>query len=125
MKSGVLLYVGSVFLMLAYLPHVRADSLRCEGDLAQIGDKKAAVLKKCGEPMIKDSFCKPVESTQTRSGTVAAAATTATGTNTNVTVVPCEKVDEWIYNPGPGQFLTTLRFERGELVSVKYGDRVP
>jgi hypothetical protein len=39
--------------------------------------------------------------------------------------MPCERVDEWTYNPGSGQFYTTLRFEQGKLISMKYGDRVP
>jgi hypothetical protein len=33
-------------------------------------------------------------------------------------------VDEWTFNPGYGQFMTTLRFESGKLVSITYGDRV-
>jgi hypothetical protein len=37
----------------------------------------------------------------------------------------CEAVDEWTYNPGYGQFFTTLRFESGALKSIKYGARVP
>ena len=39
-------------------------------------------------------------------------------------IVPCENVDEWIYNPGYGQFMTTLRFVEGRLVAIEYGDRV-
>ncbi len=38
--------------------------------------------------------------------------------------MPCENVDEWIYNPGYGQFMTTLRFVEGRLVAIEYGDRV-
>ena len=95
-----------------------AESLRCDGDLAQIRDSKATVLAKCGEPMLKDSFCKPVE----QSTTVQNSENKAT---TIINVMPCESVDEWTYNPGSGQFLTTLRFERGELKSMKYGARVP
>ncbi|GAB3257118.1 DUF2845 domain-containing protein [Chitinimonas naiadis] len=77
----------------------RAEFLRCNGDLAGIGDNKAAVTMKCGEPVAKDSFCKPGEGA-------------------------CQRVDEWTYNPGPGQFLTILRFENGVLVSIRYGDRI-
>jgi hypothetical protein len=36
----------------------------------------------------------------------------------------CETVDEWTYNPGYGQFMTTLRFESSRLVTISYGDRV-
>jgi Protein of unknown function (DUF2845) len=92
----------------------QAQSLRCKGDFASIGDNKASILQKCGEPMLRDTFC---------------AAPTPPG---DKHVRPqdggrrhgCVDVDEWTYNPGYGQFLTTLRFESGKLVSIAYGDRV-
>jgi len=90
-----------------------AQSFRCKNDLVNPGDSRASVLQKCGEPVVRDSFCKPVQ----------AHASGASG-STVVNVLPCENVDEWTYNPGYGQFMTTLRFEAGRLVSLKYGDRV-
>ena len=92
-----------------------AQSLRCKTDLVNLGDSRATALQKCGEPAVKDSFCKPVQ---------AQAQPTATPGSTVVNVVPCENVDEWTYNPGYGQFMTTLRFEAGKLVSIRYGDRI-
>lgn len=80
-------------------------SFRCKNDLVNIGDGKASALLKCGEPVVTDAFCKVPEPP--------AAAPS-----------PCETVDEWTYNPGVGQFLTTLRFESGRLVLITYGDRV-
>ncbi len=94
----------------------QAQSMRCKNDLANVGEGKAAVLQKCGEPVHRDSFCKPVARTP-------AEATGASGT-TIVNVTPCETVDEWTYNPGRGQFMTTLRFESGRLAAISYGDRV-
>ena len=88
-----------------------AQSLRCKSDLVSVGDSRASVLVKCGEPLVKDAFCKPVE-------------VPAAGATRQPAVVPCESVDEWTYNPGYGQFMTTLRFEGGKLVAIKYGDRV-
>jgi hypothetical protein len=94
-----------------------AIGLRCQNDIAQIGESKISVLQKCGEPMHKESFCKPLVQT--------APGPSADNKGTTVIVMPCEKVEEWTYNPGSGQFYTTLRFERGELQSIRYGDRVP
>ncbi|CAN5468842.1 DUF2845 domain-containing protein [soil metagenome] len=91
-----------------------AESFRCKGDLANIGDSKASVVLKCGEPAMKDNFCKQ---------TPVAPGSVVPSTNARA-VVPCETVDEWTYNPGSGQFLTLLRFENGTLQSIKYGDRV-
>lgn len=93
-----------------------AQSFRCKNDLVSVGDARAAVMQKCGEPVAKDSFCKPVE-------IVTTTAPRTDGTAV-VRVQSCENVDEWTYNPGYGQFMTTLRFEQGRLTAITYGDRV-
>lgn len=86
-----------------------ADALRCHGDLAQVGETKASILNKCGEPLTKDTFCKKVERKDS---------------STHTTIVTgCEEVEEWTYNPGTGSFMATLRFEAGRLASISYGDR--
>ena len=90
-----------------------AQSMRCGNDLVNVGDGKASVQQKCGTPVTTDSFCKPVDKSA------------AAGTDpSRAVVLPCESVDEWTYNPGRGQFMTTLRFESGKLTSISYGDRV-
>lgn len=93
-----------------------AQSLRCKNDLVSIGDARASVLHKCGEPVAKDSFCKPAATRPLPAP--------PPGSTTVVQVLPCENVDEWTYNPGYGQFMTTLRFEAGRLTAITYGDRV-
>ena len=116
------------FLASSFLTGASAQSLRCKGDLAQIGNSKGTILQKCGEPVMKDSFCKPVQSTSSSTAPVVtpAAPTTNNSTNvsTNVTVNTCQQVEEWTYNPGYGQFMTMLLFEGGSLKSIRYGDRV-
>ena len=86
-----------------------AQSLRCGDRLVQAGDSKVSVLGKCGEPVLKDSFCKPFEPSATPWATM----------------IPCETVDEWTDNPASGKVLTRLRFEQGVLRSLANGDRVP
>jgi hypothetical protein len=93
----------------------QAQSMRCRNDLANVGDAKASVLQKCGEPVHRESYCKPVPTTQQPAGA---------GGGTVVNVQACENVDEWTYNPGRGQFMTILRFEAGRLAGISYGDRV-
>ncbi len=92
-----------------------AQSFRCKADLVNAGDSRASVYQKCGQPVAKDSFCKPAEA-QINQGQ-------APG-STVINVLPCTNVDEWTYNPGYGQFMTTLRFEEGVLRAIRYGDRV-
>jgi hypothetical protein len=94
---------------------IHAESLRCNGDLAQIGDSKASVLQKCGEPFFAESFC--MRADQLFQSHASRNATTE--------YLPwCERVDEWSYNPGSGQFITILRFHAGALIFIRYGDRV-
>jgi Protein of unknown function (DUF2845) len=110
----------STLAFVAVLAHGQAfadtRSFRCGNDLVNVGDSKTSALLKCGQPVAKDAFCKPVVN-QPGGGT---------GKRSPVVVnAGCEAVDEWTYNPGYGQFMTTLRFESGKLVSISYGDRVP
>jgi len=94
---------------------VHAQALGCNGDLAQIGDSKASVLLKCGAPFFTESFCKPADQMLLPA--------TPPGTTT-VNIVPCALVDEWTCNPGPGQFLPSMRFGAGVMTGIRYGDRV-
>lgn len=87
---------------------------RCNGDLADIGDAKASVLMKCGQPFFAESFCKPVKQMLVQ----------VDGT-TVVNPSACVMVDEWSYNPGSGSFITILQFEQGVVTGIRYGDRVP
>ena len=94
--------------LLAALPVLSAaQSLKCGNDFTQLGMSKLDVLQKCGPPLATDSFCKPTDPAR------APAQNAAT----------CEKVEELLYNPGYGQFMTVLRFESGALREVRYGDR--
>ena len=102
-------------------------SFRCKNDLVNIGASKASALQKCGEPVAKDAFCKPAHSNTGNAATDANANANANTNERRTTVIvnnTCETVDEWTYNPGVGQFMTTLRFESGKLVTITYGDRV-
>lgn len=100
--------------------HAETRSFRCKNDLLNLGDNKASALLKCGEPLVKDSFCKPAAALTP----VEAATGSKAATVTIVTPAACETIDAWTYNPGHGQFLTTLRFESGQLTDITYGDRV-
>ncbi len=102
--------------MLALPPMaVSAETLRCKNQTVNVGDLRASVLQRCGEPLRQHTFCKRVEAQSVQQ--------TAAGV-TVVTEPPCINVDEWTYNPGYGQFMTTLQIEGGVVKAIKYGDRV-
>jgi hypothetical protein len=114
------------FLTSSLFTGVSAQSLRCKGDLAQVGNSKGTILQKCGEPVMKDSFCRAVQETVAGAPVITPAVPGASGNNvtTNITVNSCVPVEEWTYNPGYGQFMTMLQFEGGSLKTIRYGDRV-
>jgi hypothetical protein len=90
----------------------QAESLRCHGDIVEIGDAKVDVYRKCGEPVLKDNYC---EKTPVR---------VKLADGSLDTLERCENVDVWTYNPGKGQFWTNLYFSEGKLREMRYGDRV-
>jgi len=92
-----------------------AESLRCNGYSASEGDSKLSVLYKCGPPLLKDSYCAPVYYAQTLHPVPEPFASA---------FVPCQQVEEWLYERGPGNLVATVRFRSGAVQSIRYG-RVP
>lgn len=115
MNTQAAVFCAAIALQCLVATSAQAQPMRCKNDLAQVGDGKASVLQKCGEPVFKDTYCKPVERQPVPADGPARVV---------VNVQSCDPVDEWTYNPGRGQFMTILRFEAGTLRSISYGDRV-
>lgn len=90
----------------------QAESLRCNGRIASEGDSRISVLHKCGEPLLRDTFCEPVYIAGAREPLAPAFA---------ALVVPCQPVDEWLYDRGPGQLVAVVRFRAGVVQSIRYG----
>jgi Protein of unknown function (DUF2845) len=95
----------------AVAPPVHAETLRCSAGSAAEGDSRVSVLYKCGEPLLKDNFCAPLYYgpdlqlvPQPWSGLV----------------LPCQTIEEWLYDRGPGNMVATLRFRAGVLQSIRY-----
>lgn len=97
-----------------------AESLRCKTKLAKVGDTKAEVIEKCGDPIIIDNFCQPIAVSTPPQGVQIG----DNNVQNNIAIATCENVDIWTYNPGKGKFITHLYFARGQLQSIRYGDRV-
>ena len=98
--------------LLCFAASAGAESLRCNGDIVDLEDTKAEVIKKCGKPEITDSFCEKILRNIAQSdGKV-------------IAIEDCQNVDIWTYSPGKGQFLTNLYFAEGKLREMRYGDRI-
>jgi len=90
----------------------RAESLRCNGSSTSEGDSRLSVLYKCGEPLLRDSYCAPWVQAGTLQPLPAAYA---------AAVAPCQPVEEWVYDRGPGNLMATVRFKSGVVQSILYG----
>lgn len=90
----------------------QAESLRCTGGIAAEGDSRVAVAYKCGQPMLADSYCAPV---YYRGSFNVVPEPWASA------YVPCQQVDEWLYDRGPGNLMATVRFRAGTVWSITYG----
>jgi Protein of unknown function (DUF2845) len=102
----------SLLLVWCFSHAVSAESLRCQGDIIEVGSTKLDVFSKCGEAAFKDSYCEKTPSRIKR----------ADGNYENLE--RCENVEVWSYNPGKGQFWTNLYFREGKVWEMRYGDRV-
>jgi hypothetical protein len=110
--SRTALVVCAVALAGTLAPPAQAETLRCTGGSAGEGDSRLSVLYKCGQPALKDSFCAPLY----HGPDLQPVPEPWAGT-----VLPCQTIDEWIYDRGPGNMAATLRFRAGVLQSIRYG----
>ena len=88
-----------------------AESLRCNGQIASEGDSRLSVLYKCGEPLLKDSYCAPIYSYGSLQPVPEPFASA---------FFPCQQVEEWLFDRGPGNLLATVRFRSGIVHSITY-----
>lgn len=98
-----------------------AESLRCNGQIAAVGESKLSVLRKCGEPVMRDSYCKPIETLVPL--VPYPGAPYVAGTPVIRSGPACEIVDEWAYDRGEGNLFATVRFKRGAVDAILYEAR--
>jgi len=90
----------------------QAESLRCSGGIAAEGDSRLSVSYKCGQPLLRETFCAPVFYSQTLYLVPEPFASA---------YVPCVHTDDWLYDRGPGNLMATVRFRSGIVQSIIYG----
>ena len=99
--------------MIATVPTMAsAESLRCNGESVSEGDTRLALRYKCGEPLLADTYCAPVYYAPTFQPVPEPFASI---------VVPCQLVEEWLYDRGPGYLMAVVRIRSGVVQSIQYG----
>lgn len=89
-----------------------AESLRCPGGLVGEGDSRLSVIYKCGQPVLTDIYCAPVYYGGTLNPVPEPYAST---------VVPCQQIEQWLYERGPGEMMATVYLRWGVVQSIAYG----
>ena len=89
-----------------------AESLRCDGQSVSEGDTRLALQYKCGPPLLSDTYCAPVYYAPTFQLVPEPFASI---------VVPCQIVEEWLYDRGPGNLMAMVRLRSGVVQSIRYG----
>lgn len=89
-----------------------AESLRCNGQSVSEGDSRLSLLYKCGAPLMADAYCASLYY-QPVMQPVAEPYASA--------VLPCQWVEEWLYDRGPGNLLAVVRIRGGIVQSINYG----
>jgi hypothetical protein len=89
-----------------------AESLKCEGGMVSEGDSRLSVIYKCGQPTLADSYCSPVYIPGTLD---------VLPTPYALRFVPCNEVEAWLYERGPGRLLVVLYMRAGVVRTISYG----
>lgn len=107
-----------------------ADSMRCGNKLVSTGDKKAEVLIKCGEPLLRETIAIEEKAEYAelalkypllyKHGLLKNRDGAVIGRETSIS----RPIDQWTYHMGQGQFLRILIFNGGELIAIEDGDRM-
>ena len=104
------LYLLAALVLLGLPAH--AESLRCSGGIAAEGDSRLSVFYKCGQPALRDDYCAPVYGHGALYPVPEPFASA---------VVPCQPMEEWLYDRGTGNLMATVRFRSGVVQSISYG----
>jgi hypothetical protein len=106
------LRICCALMMATFSTIARAESLRCNGQIVSEGDTRLALRYKCGEPLLADTYCAPVYYAPTFQPVPEPFASV---------VVPCQLVEEWLYDRGPGNLMAMVRVRSGVVQSIHYG----
>ena len=75
-------------------------------------DYKIVEFDSARQPLLRDIYCSPVYYSQTLQPVPDPFASL---------YVPCQQVEEWLYERGPGQLPAVVRFRAGVVQSIRYG----
>lgn len=120
-RPGALLPLAAIAIACTLSPmkEARAQGLGCGGLLVGVGDSRASLVMKCGQPFATDTVCIRIPRVVWTVPLHPREAPRQYVTET------CEYVDEWTYHRGPGNFRSVVRLQNGVVAQIRDGARVP
>jgi hypothetical protein len=110
-------HLACLALVLAVSPRwAAAESLRCAGGSVAEGDSRLSLVYKCGPPALADTYCAPVFYPGGIHVVPEPWASYA---------VPCQVIEQWLYERGPGELTATVYLRRGVVQIIVYGRYPP
>ncbi len=123
MKTLLLIVLCAASLSLASTPNTaHALAFRCDSNLIDVGMHKIEVLKKCGNPAMRDQRVERRRSGMRQSNSQQDASSRQPNKQRLTSQYEQEMeihVEEWIYNFGPQRFMQLLTFENGQLTKIQ------
>jgi Protein of unknown function (DUF2845) len=111
LRASRFLPVAALLLWACCMP-AQAESLRCAGGIAAEGDSRLSVIYKCGQPVLRDSYCAPVYLNGNPNPVPEPFASA---------LAPCLLTEELLYDRGEGNLMATVRIRSGVIQSITYG----
>jgi len=107
-----------------------SDSIRCGNSLVSVGDRKAEVLLKCGEPLLRETIAisENVQNIELalkypllyKHGMLRDDSGALIDTESSI----AQPIDQWTYHRGSGHFIQYLIFKGGRLEVIEDGERM-
>lgn len=100
----------------------QALAFRCDSFLIDVGMHKAEVLKKCGNPAMRDQKTERRRLGMRQSGSQQGTSTRHSHDHRSASEYELEvevQIEEWVYNFGPQRFMQLLTFEDGRLKKIQ------
>ena len=121
---------GPIILVMVTFTAEAFDSIRCGNSLVSVGDRKAEVLLKCGEPLLRETIAVSENAQNTelalknpllyKHGMLRDNSGTIIDAESSIT----EPIDQWTYHRGNGHFIQYLIFKGGRLEAIEDGERM-
>lgn len=123
MKTHLSILLCALSLSFSLIPNAaQALTFRCDSYVIDVGMHKVEVMKRCGNPAMRDQRVERRRLGVTQSNSQQGALSRPTHAHRQTSEYEREieiQIEEWVYNFGPQRFMQLLTFENGRLSKIQ------